>query len=469
MYQNPENLRFGGGADGSMLHPAVMVWMVITIILLFTLPRQKMIVPFLLIVVLGPFGQQLHVGVHLFVARILIFFAWIRIVMIKAGSSNTEIVSGGFNGIDKLFVWWAILRAIATCLTFLEMGAIINQVAFLWDTLGGYFLFRFLIRDKEDIVRVMKTFAVIVAILSVTMINEQLTAKNVFGYIGGRMEPFLRDGKIRAQGPFTGPIPAGTFGATLLCLFIWLWTSGRSFMFGFIGVIGSTVMMFTSQSSTPLMAFPAGILGISFWPFRQYMRPIRWAFSITLLILHMVMKAPVWMLINHIDMVGGNSSYHRAMLIDGFVTHFKEWWLIGVASTANWGWDMWDQANQFVQEGENGGLATVTCFIMMVSRCFGRIGKARKLSHDRKQQWSLWLIGAGLFAQVVAFFGISFSDQSIFGWYALLAIIITATEPAATLKTEQDALISNHAASSFAEYSFPVGGQNADLPASTHS
>jgi hypothetical protein len=40
-----------------------------------------------------------------------------------------------------------------------------------------------------------------------------------------------------------------------------------------------------------------------------------------------------------------------------------------------------------------------------------------------------WFLGAALFAHVVSFFGISFNDQSVFAWYALIAIIVAATTP----------------------------------------
>ncbi len=112
------------------------------------------------------------------------------------------------------------------------------------------------------------------------------------------------------------------------------------------------------------------------------------------------------------------------------VRHFWDWWLIGVKSTQNWGWDLWDQADQFVAEAETGGLATLICFILLVSRSFGRIGSARKLvEDDPKKQWLLWLLGAALFSHVVSFFGISFNDQSEYAWFALIAMIVAATAP----------------------------------------
>lgn len=428
MNEIPENMRFGGGSSASTIHPVILVAMLIAMLLIFLLPRKYVIVPFLLTALLTPFGENIYVaGVHIFVPRILVMVGWLR-VLIRDRSSEKEMAPGGFSPIDKIFVWWAVCRAVATCLEFLQVQAVINQCGFLIDAIGGFLLIRFLIRDEEDIERVVKVFAFIVVLLASTMLNEKFRGLNVFGYIGGRLAPFIRDGAIRSQGPFVGPIPAGTFAGTLFCLLVWLWKSKRSVLIGGLGMVGAVVMIVTSASSTPLLAFAGALLAMAFWPFRKSMRAIRWAIVIVLVTLHLVMKAPVWMLINHIDLTSGNSGYHRAMLIDGLVRHFSDWWLIGVTSTVNWGWDMWDQANQFVAEGESGGLATLVCFIMIISRCFGRLGTARKLIEgDPKKELLVWLLGSALFSHVVSFFGISFSDQSGIAWYTLLVSISLTT------------------------------------------
>jgi hypothetical protein len=424
----PDNMRFGGGSSASTLHPVVLVIMLVAIVLMFLLPRKYVVVPFLITAMLVPFGQQIYVaGVHMFVVRILIIFGWIR-VFVRDRSAQKEMALRELSPIDKVFVAWAIFRAVATYLEFFQVQAALNQCGFLLDAIGGYLLLRCFIRDQGDASRVIKTFAFIVSILAFTMLYERFLSLNLFGYIGGRLTPFIRDGTIRSQGPFIGPIPAGTFAGTLVCLFVWLWQGERSRLIGATGLIGAIVMVFTSASSTPLMALLAGILAMAFWPFRKKMRTVRWGMVIVLATLHLVMKAPVWMLINHIDLTSGNSGYHRAMLVDGLIKHFSDWWLIGVTSTASWGWDMWDQANQFVAEGETGGLATLICFIMVISRSFGRLGRARKLvESDNKQELFLWLLGSTLFSYVVSFFGISFSDQSNIAWFTLLVIISQTT------------------------------------------
>jgi hypothetical protein len=442
----PSNLRLGGGAQASSVHPIVMVIALIAVVLIFLLPRKRVIVPLMLAVFLTPFGEQFYIaGVHLFLSRILILVGWLHVW--TRMTSKEQGVSGELNPIDKAFLAWAIISASSTILLFLNMPAIINQAGFILDAVGGYFLLRRLIQDEEDVLLVVKTFAVIVSVLAVTMSVERLFGRNLFGYLGGRMVPTVRDGVIRSQGTLAGPIPAGTFAATLFCLFAWLWKSGKAKVLACAGGIGSAVMVVTSASSTPLLASMASVLAICMWPLRGKMRALRWGIVIVLTCIHLVMKAPVWFLINRVDLVAGSSGYHRAILIDQCVRHFSDWWLIGIKSTANWGWDLWDQANQFVGVAENAGLAALIFFILMISRSFGRIGTARRhaVDRDRKKEWFLWLLGGALFSHVVGFFGISYMDQTTMSWYLLLVFISAATAPTldTSVSPEEDVNLRN--------------------------
>ncbi|MHB8539106.1 MAG: hypothetical protein ACYDCS_13980 [Candidatus Dormibacteria bacterium] len=435
---------FGGGATETVLHPVVLVAMLIAIALMLVLPRKYVLAPFLCVSFLTPVGQEVYIGgLHVFVLRILILIGWVRVVGTK-WFSKSDPLSGGFSSIDKVFALWAVLRASAVMLAWGgSSGPVINQVGFLWDSLGAYFFLRFLIRDEEDIVRAIKTFAAITTILAVFMVDEKLRGQNIFGFLGGvPIMPLIRNGSVRAQGPFAHSILAGAFGATLLCLFFWLWKSQKSKLAATLGIIGSTFMVLTSQSSTPVMAYGASILAVCFWPLRKNMRAIRWGIVLVLVALALVMKAPVWFVIAHVDVVSGSGGWDRAELIDVFFRHIGDWWLMGVKSAANWGWDMWDLSNQFVAEGETGGLATLVCFIVMISWCFSRLGKARKIVEgDSKQEWLFWLLGGALVANIFAFFGVSYFDQTRVAWYALLVMISAATAPVLAMKAvpEQDA------------------------------
>jgi hypothetical protein len=166
------------------------------------------------------------------------------------------------------------------------------------------------------------------------------------------------------MGCFAHSILAGTFGATILPLFVLLWQQGsKNRLIAIVGMVSATVITLASNSSTPVLAYAGGVLALSMWPMRNWTRAIRWAVVITVVCLHIVMKAPVWHLIARIDVSGQSSSYHRFMLVDQCIRHFSDWWLIGVKSTFEWGWDMWDTANQYVSICEYSGLIPFILFL----------------------------------------------------------------------------------------------------------
>jgi hypothetical protein len=434
----PANFEFGGGVNYTIMHPAVLVVTVVTILLVLLVPRKYVVIPFLLCVFLVPRGQQLYVaGMHWYVAlRILMLVGLVRLARAKFQ------VAGGLNGIDKAFILWAICRGVCQVLLFPQRGMVIYQAAFWLQAFGGYFLLRYAIQDEEDIARAAKTLAVLAVILGACMLNEHLHHVNVFGYLGGApITPTVRAGRIRAQAIFGHPILAGCFGATLAPLFYWLWKGGRSKLTAFLGVIGSTLCVFTSSSSTAVFAYVAGVGALFLWPIRRSMRAVRWGIVLTLVALALVMKEKVWFVIAHAKVIGSSDGYSRAMLVDNFFKHFRDWWLIGTNQTGNWGWDMWDLSNQFVAEGERGGLVTFICFITMISLSFRRLGKMRKqVEGDRKQEWFYWSLCAIMVAHVFAFFGVSYWDQMAIWWWAFLAMVSAATAPLQTAPARAESL-----------------------------
>lgn len=422
---------FGHGVADSILHPVVGAAMVVAILAILFLPRKYVIGPLLLVTFTVPFGQQLVVGgLHLFVFRILVLFGWIRLLQSKV-STEGSIFAGGINPIDRVFFWGVACQTAAVMLLYLQMAAVVNQFGLILDYLGGYFLLRFLLRDEEDVYRAIKFLALVALIVSIGMVIEQLKFRNIFGELGGvPLTPEVREGRIRSQGPFEHELLAGTFGATLVPLFCLLWKNGKAKIMALTGLAGATIMTVTSNSSTSLLAYAGGVFAICLWPVREKMRYVRWGIVFALVALQLVMKVPFWWVIGHVSLVGGSSSWHRAAIVDRFIMHFSDWWLIGTRATGSWGFDMWDSQNAFVSVGESGGLVAFVLFIMVISRSFGRLGKARKaIDGDKKQEWFMWLLGAALFSHIVGFFGVNYFDQTKFGWFLLLAMISAATAP----------------------------------------
>ncbi len=205
----PANLRFGGGATETLLNPLVAVWLLIAIVLILTLPRKKVIVPFLLAFFTIPVGQVVLVGgLHFTALRILILAGLARRLTV-GGSSSGGKFAGGFNAVDRVVVLWTVSALTVFSLQWMEMAALIKNLGDFVDTLGGYLVVRFLIPDGEAIRRTIKVLAVICAIQGVCMINEQITHMNVFGLLGGiPIGVTVRDGNIRSRERWAVSTPA---------------------------------------------------------------------------------------------------------------------------------------------------------------------------------------------------------------------------------------------------------------------
>lgn len=423
----PANIRFGGGSSHTILHPLVAAALIVTIALILLLPRKYVVAPLLLTVFLVPWGQVVVLGgIHFTVYRIVVLFGLFRLARTKIPGAGR--LAGGFNPVDTAFTLCALFTFLTFSLQWMETQALIKGLGNLLDALGGYFVLRFLIQDKEDVQRSIKVFAVIALVVGACMTNEQLTHRNIFGLLGGvPVDVVMRDGKPRSTGPFEVYITAGVFGASLLPLFISLWSGAKARMTALLGIVGASLMTLTSNSSTPLLAYMGAIVGLCFWPLRKGMRAFRWGLVLLLVGLHLSMKAPVWALISRVDLTGSSSGYQRFLLIDNCIRHFSDWWLIGAKNYDTWGLYMWDLSNQYVASAVTGGLVTIVMFILVISRSFGRLGTARRMVEgDRKQEWFLWCLCAAVLSHVVAYFGIGYFDQMQLAWYALLAIIAVA-------------------------------------------
>lgn len=432
------HIMFGGGATETFMSPIVLAAMVITIALVCLLPRKWIIAPFLGFAFLTPLGEEFDVGgMHFFALRIVILVGCVSLFTFKR-PSNDSALAGGFNTIDKLFFLLAIVQGAGLILIYRQGGAVVSTVGMLWDVLGGYFLVRCLIRDEEDIRRTAKVLVVIAIVMAVCMTYEKLRLENPFALLmGGKVVPDVRDGHVRCRGIFEQEILASSFGGTLAPLFMWLWKDGKTKVAAFVGVAAALVIIFTSSSSTGVSAFGFGVIALCLWPIRRHMRLFRWGIVAVVLGLALSMKAPIWYLMARVDFAGGSTGWDRAHLVDVFVRHFWGWWLYGAPQRVYMRWmDVdygWDLCNQYVATCAVGGLAALALLIAIISKCFGKIGKARKLAEGNpKRERLLWVLGALMAAHMAAFVGISYFDQSRVWWYVTLAMISAAAIPVFT-------------------------------------
>jgi hypothetical protein len=430
----PTNYYFGGGDDSTSATPLAVLVLLTAIILVFALPRKYAYVPFLIAAMLLPLHVVLLIGsLHFNATRILVLGGWLRLLV------RGNRFPGRLQPIDKIALCSALCSAVMYSLLWQDLGAVTNRLGFLVTTMGTYFLMRFLVRDRQDVVRVIQTLAVVAIMIAPLMMYEHSSAYNPFWLLGAPEITDIRDGQVRAQGPFGHAIVAGTVGAALLPLFVGLFFyRPRTRLLAAAAVVSSAVMVLASRSSTPVLTSAAAVLGLVMWPARKSMRAVRWGIVIFLLVAQFLMKSPVWFVMTRAGGVMGGSGWHRSMLVDNFVRHFSQWWLVGTRANPDWGWSMWDVDNAYVGAGLSGGLLSFIFFIAVLVYAYKVIGKARKLAEkDPRALGLIWVLGVALFANTVAFFGIVYFDQGIVAWYTLLAMIAVVPTFVATAQRLQ--------------------------------
>jgi hypothetical protein len=311
----------------------------------------------------------------------------------------------------------------------------IERLGYVFDAWGAYFLFRCFCRTWDEATWVCRLTGIILAPIAVSMIVEKVTTHNFFAIFGGVPEiSHIREGHLRAQGPFAHAILAGTVGAVCLPLVLSVWKLHKSS--AVIGTAACLAMVIASGSSGPILSAAAAIGALALWPYRDSMRSIRWGAVAGYIALDLIMKDPAYFIMARIDLTGGSTGWFRARLIQSSLEHISEWWLSGTDYTRHWmpsgvSWspEHTDLTDHYVYMGVLGGLPLLIMFIALVAQGFAVVG--RRLQNSPKEtQFASWAFGASLFAHAVTCISVSYFDSSVVFLYLTLGLIGSPTATA---------------------------------------
>ena len=360
--------------------------------------------------------------------RILVAAGFLRVIVRK------ERLPGGFVGLDRLMILWAIWACISSAFHEDPKTDLITKLGNVYNACGLYFLLRIFCASFDDVTRLCRTTAIVLVPVALGMLSEQFAMRNPFAVLGNAPEtPMVRDGRIRAFGPFGHPILAGTAGAVTLPLMVGLRRHSRGA--AWVGGAACTAMVITSGSSGPLLSAMASVAALCFWPYRQWMRALRWSAVVAYVFLDIVMKAPAYYIIARLDVTGSSTGYHRAMLIEASIVHFEEWWFAGTDYTRHWlptgvSWspNHTDITNHYLAMGVIGGLPLMLIFIAQIAIGFSYIGRRIKRIREgaTNNHFLLWALGSALLAHAATCVSVSYFDQSSLFLYLTLAIIVSA-------------------------------------------
>lgn len=397
----------------TQIHPLALLATLSAGLFLVSARRSQAILALILVACLIPVAQRVVVASLDFnMIRILLLFGWMRLIV------RGELRPLRMNEIDVAFFSWVLVAGTAFVIREESFSAVVYRLGQAFDAVGVYFLTRTLLRRPDDSVKAVRFLAICAALVVVPMTIEWATGRNLFAVLGGVPAlTIIRDGRLRCQGAFSHPILAGTFGATLVPVFVGMYVAFPKLRrLALVGAISGTLIAILATSSGAIMSLLAGFIGLALWRFRRHTRAMRRGLVVVLLILHFARDKPVWHLIARVSDVMGGEGFHRYRLIDAFVNHWSEWFLVGTPSTEHWGPVLWDTTNQYVDEGVTGGIFALLAFVILLSLAFRGTGIAARAGGrvGRKpaaQAFWCWGIGCGLLAHATAFMSVSYWGQ----------------------------------------------------------
>lgn len=391
------------------------------------LPRQWAAIPLIVGATYMSMDSSIDVaGVHFTGSRVLLIFGILRVL------TRREPIAGGLNNLDRVLIAWGVWTVCSCCFHEDIVSALVFRLGMVLNILGFYFLIRVFVQDRESFLRVCKIIIIALIPIAIEMTYEAKTGRNFFSVFGGVSDfSDIRGGKVRAQGPFDHSILAGTVGAVCLPLALLLWKSSRHL--ALLGLVATLCMVLASRSSGPAMTVIFVVIGLGLWRFRKYMRLIRWSAVLGVLVLAMVMNAPVYYILDRIDITGHSTGWHRAALIQGAITHVDDWWLGGTDYTRDWtpeaGYDKNDTdiTNHYIRMAVWGGLPMMVLFIWSLVITFRMVSKALRDNRSApfQVQFLFWTLGCILFGHITAMVSISYFDQTVFFLYFVLAAVAT--------------------------------------------
>lgn len=408
------------------MNVSATVFLLINVVMLFTLPRRWAPLPLLLGACYMTLGSAIEIGpFHFSAIRMFVAAGVIRVIVRK------ERLAGNMNVLDWLMLVWAAWALMSSVFHEDTSGALVNRLGLVYNACGIYFLLRIFCQSLDDVVALCQITAILLVPLSIEMISEQVTGHNLFSVFDGVSEtPEIRDGRIRAQGPFAHSILAGTIGAVCLPLMVGLWQQHRKTAAA--GIAACVLIIFASASTGPIMSAAFAIGALFMWHWRHQMRLVRWLAVLGYIGLELIMKAPAYYIITRIDLTGSSTSWHRAALIEAAITHLSDWWFAGTDVTrhwlpygASWSGNQADITNYYIRMGVDGGLPLMLLFIAGLAVGFSFVGRTLQQLPKASSQsrFMIWAVGASLMVHSVTFVSVSYFDQSFVFLYLSLAAI----------------------------------------------
>lgn len=380
-------------------------------------PRRYIMFPFIVAACFVPMNQVIDIfGLNFTVLRILIICGCLRMMVRR----ETRILK--WNSFDKLILGWAVTGSVIYIIQQANFSSIVFKSGALLDSIGMYWITRQLIITWDDVFQSIKLFAIVALLTAPLIVMEKIQESSFFSIFGPTYGMFHR-GRYRAAGPFSHYILLGCFWITLIPFFYASIKANKERMLCWIAIASSLCIMYCSASSTPILTLVGIIIFWNIHPYRVHGALIFRIAILSIFLLHLIMKAPVWHLMSRVDIYSGSTGWYRYALFDNFIKNISSWFLLGLSDTTHWGQGMTDITNQFVLEAVRGGMVTLLFFIAIMYRAVKIPGKLSVDSTSIEVKWISWAICIAMLGHFITFWSVSYMGQINLLLYFSLALV----------------------------------------------
>ncbi len=395
-------------------------------LLIFFVKRENKIVPIIVAMCFLPADISINLaGLDFQAVRVLAITGMLSLFF------TSDVPEVRFNEIDKLFVGYISLLALAYVLVSVNMfGAFINQAGRFVDSIFLYYFLRHLIVTREDLNKIARVFIWCIIFLSPFIIFEFFYGENLFSIVG-RDKISVRGGEIRAAGSFSHPILLGSFAAAVLPM-IWSNYKVSRKKRALLASAFCILFVFACSSSGPIVCLISCLILLCFFKYKEHSKTIVRIGFVFILFIHFVREKSFWHFIYvRLSIKGSSTGYHRYNLVEAAIREFKNWWLAGYGDIGPdwhdkyWSWAhaaFTDVTNHYLLIGVKGGVLPMILFVVLCYKSLKILGKYAVSADAVEDQWLWWGATVMMFTHCVTFLSVAYFGQITMLLYMTFAI-----------------------------------------------
>ncbi len=317
------------------------------------------------------------------------------------------------------------------------MDVLENRSGFLMNTFMAYFVARFCVTSRSDVITVIKLVGIALVPLACLGVVETYSGWQPFAVLKmycpwawpGETMSFARFGLHRAVGPLGHPILFG-FSFVLFLPMIYALRHVRdnwgklAYALSGVACIGALC----SLSSGPWMMLGITVVCLVLEHFKKWVKLVIIFAIFSCFMVGIISNRPFYhVIVSYANPMGG-TGWHRAKLLDLAIENFDEWWFVGYRGLSpEWGQYLgmsWtDVTSEFISWAVQYGILGVVAFCGVFTSALLKLRRLHSTVSDPMLKSLYWSLGSIVVVLMISLNGFSLFGQALSFFFCVLGMI----------------------------------------------